>query len=148
MPRRSAYRRYGQTVPDARPSSPLACMVSLQSLILTPSSISLTCSPRFFTGKFSIRLVPDMTTAKVTECVLKYVKEEFAKIDTKCKMSVEMVHGGEPWMADPNVSILFAIFSARLGVLTWSLVRPAALQLPGRSQGYRGRLRDQPRLHP
>lgn len=45
-----------------------------------------------------------MTTAKVTECVLKYVKEEFAKIDTKCKMNVEMVHGGEPWMADPNVS--------------------------------------------
>ena len=45
-----------------------------------------------------------MTTAKVTECVLKYVNDEFAKINTKCKMSVEMVHGGEPWMADPNVS--------------------------------------------
>ncbi|KAG7535894.1 hypothetical protein FFLO_03640 [Filobasidium floriforme] len=61
-----------------------------------------TVIPASVHGKFSIRLVPDMTTAKVTECVLKYVKEEFAKIDTKCKMSVEMVHGGEPWMADPN----------------------------------------------
>lgn len=95
-------------------------------MILRRSGISLTSSLCSLTGKFSIRLVPDMTTAKVTECVLKFVKEEFAKIDTKCKMSVEMVHGGEPWMADPNVSILFAIFFARLGVLTWSLVHPAS----------------------
>jgi hypothetical protein len=56
------------------------------------------------TGKFSIRLVPDMTTAKTTELVLDYVNKEFAKINTKNKMNVELLHGGEPWVADPNVS--------------------------------------------
>lgn len=49
-------------------------------------------------GKFSIRLVPDMTVDKVTELVCKYVEDEFAKIKTKNKMTVEMVHGGEPWV--------------------------------------------------
>jgi hypothetical protein len=46
-----------------------------------------------------------MSTPKVTECVLKYVNDEFAKINTKCKMTVELMHGGEPWMADPNVNL-------------------------------------------
>lgn len=43
-----------------------------------------------------------MTTAKTTECVLDYVNKEWAKMDTKNKMTVEMLHGGEPWVTDPN----------------------------------------------
>lgn len=39
-----------------------------------------------------------MTTAKTTELVLDYVKKEFAKIKTKSKMNVELMHGGEPWV--------------------------------------------------
>ncbi|KAJ9127814.1 hypothetical protein QFC24_000097 [Naganishia onofrii] len=52
--------------------------------------------------KFSIRLVPNLTLAGVTKLVCDYVNAEFAKIKTKSKMTVEMVHGGEPWVADPN----------------------------------------------
>jgi hypothetical protein len=52
----------------------------------------------FATGKFSIRLVPNLTLEEVTKLVCDYVNAEFAKINTKSKMTVEMVHGGEPWV--------------------------------------------------
>lgn len=58
-------------------------------------------------GKFSIRLVPDMTVDKVTELVCKYVEDEFAKIKTKNKMTVEMVHGGEPWVVSADSILTF-----------------------------------------
>lgn len=61
-----------------------------------------TVIPAAVHGKFSIRLVPDMTTEKTTELVIDYVKKEFAKIKTKSKMTVELMHGGEPWVTDPN----------------------------------------------
>lgn len=46
-----------------------------------------------------------MTVDKVTELVCKYVEDEFAKIQTKNKMSVEMVHGGEPWVVSCRPSV-------------------------------------------
>ncbi|KAJ9108763.1 hypothetical protein QFC21_000083 [Naganishia friedmannii] len=57
-----------------------------------------TVIPAAVHGKFSIRLVPNLTLAGVTKLVYDYVNAEFAKIKTKSKMSVEMVHGGEPWV--------------------------------------------------
>lgn len=39
---------------------------------------------------------PDDIRAKVE----KYLKEEFAKLNTKCKMEIEYLHGGIPWVAD------------------------------------------------
>lgn len=55
-------------------------------------------SSNYATGKFSIRLVPNLTLDEVTKLVCDYVNAEFAKINTKSKMTVEMVHGGEPWV--------------------------------------------------
>lgn len=63
-----------------------------------------TVIPASVHGKFSIRLVPNMTVDKTAEIVCDYINKEFAKIKTKNKMTVEMLHGGEPWAADPNVS--------------------------------------------
>ncbi|OCF42891.1 glutamate carboxypeptidase [Kwoniella heveanensis CBS 569] len=63
---------------------------------------SKTVIPCGVKGKFSIRLVPNLTVAGVTEHVVKYVKEEFSKLGSKNKMDVYLTHGGEPWIADPN----------------------------------------------
>lgn len=49
-------------------------------------------------GKFSIRLVPNLTVASVTDLVVKYVEEEFKKLGSKNKMEVYLTHGGEPWI--------------------------------------------------
>lgn len=49
-------------------------------------------------GKFSIRLVPNLTVASVTDLVVKYVQEEFKKLGSKNKMEVYLTHGGEPWI--------------------------------------------------
>jgi len=53
-------------------------------------------------GKFSIRLVPYMTPEKVDKLVIKYLEEEFAKLGTKNKLNVESLHGGKPWVANPD----------------------------------------------
>lgn len=50
-------------------------------------------------GKFSIRLVPDLTPSEVNELVTKYLNEEFAKLGSKNTFKVEMLSGGMPWVA-------------------------------------------------
>jgi hypothetical protein len=42
--------------------------------------------------------VPDIGLADVTRLVEEHVTKEFAKIKTKSSMTVEMLHGGEPWV--------------------------------------------------
>jgi Cys-Gly metallodipeptidase DUG1 len=54
---------------------------------------------RLLTGKFSIRLVPDLTPSDVNELVTKYLNEEFAKLGSKNTFKVEMLSGGMPWVA-------------------------------------------------
>lgn len=49
-------------------------------------------------GKFSIRLVPNMTPENVDGIVIKYLKDEFAKLGSKNKLTVENLHGGKPWV--------------------------------------------------
>ncbi|KAK9764772.1 Cys-Gly metallodipeptidase [Basidiobolus ranarum] len=61
-----------------------------------------TVIPAKVSGKFSIRTVPDMTTDKVTEIVCDYVKQEFAKLDSKNQLHVECMHAGRAWMSSPN----------------------------------------------
>ncbi|KAF7799503.1 hypothetical protein EIP86_010738 [Pleurotus ostreatoroseus] len=51
-------------------------------------------------GKFSLRLVPPQQPDDIRAKVEKYLKEEFAKLNTKCKMDIEYLHGGIPWVAD------------------------------------------------
>ncbi|KAL4071809.1 hypothetical protein J3A83DRAFT_4358217 [Scleroderma citrinum] len=51
-------------------------------------------------GKFSIRLVPPQTPENVIPLVNAYLESEFAKLNSKNKMTVEYLHGGKPWVAD------------------------------------------------
>ncbi|CAG8782448.1 16554_t:CDS:2, partial [Rhizophagus irregularis] len=53
-------------------------------------------------GKFSIRSVPNMDPDKVTACVEKYLKEEFAKLGSKNKLNIESLHGAKAWVSSPN----------------------------------------------
>jgi Cys-Gly metallodipeptidase DUG1 len=53
------------------------------------------------TGKFSIRLVPDMKPEKVIELVKDYVTKVFSQLGSKNKIHIEG-SGGAPWYADPN----------------------------------------------
>lgn len=61
-----------------------------------------TVIPAKVIGKFSIRTVPDMQSEKVNELVLKYVKAEFAKLNSKNTLNVEVLHDGKWWVASPS----------------------------------------------
>eukprot|EP00934_Nitzschia_sp_Nitz4_P000130 Nitzschia sp. Nitz4//scaffold171_size48012//45239//47221//NITZ4_007135-RA/size48012-processed-gene-0.44-mRNA-1//1//CDS//3329538731//130//frame0 len=53
-------------------------------------------------GKFSLRLVPDQDPKQIEECVVKHIQKEFAKLNSPNKMTVELIHGAKPWLADPK----------------------------------------------
>ena len=53
-------------------------------------------------GKFSIRSVPNMEPERITELVTKYLNDEFAKLGSKNKMTVECIHGAKPWVSSPD----------------------------------------------
>lgn len=61
-----------------------------------------TVIPAKIIGKFSLRLVPDMTPEKVNELVSQYVQTEWEKLGSKNTLRIEAEHGGKPWLADPN----------------------------------------------
>ena len=61
-----------------------------------------TVIPARVAGKFSVRLVPNQTPELVDPLVVKYLEAEFAKLGTKNKLVVECLHGGRPWVADPD----------------------------------------------
>ena len=61
-----------------------------------------TVIPARVSGKFSIRLVPNQTPELVDPLVVQYLEAEFAKLNTKNKLVIECLHGGKPWVADPN----------------------------------------------
>lgn len=61
-----------------------------------------TVIPRKVIGKFSIRLVPNMTPEAVTEQVTKYLTEKFAELHSPNKFKVYLGHGGKPWVSDFN----------------------------------------------
>ncbi|CAO1631404.1 unnamed protein product [Sympodiomycopsis kandeliae] len=61
-----------------------------------------TVIPAKVIGKFSLRLVPDMTPEKVNELVTKFVESEWKKLNSKNTLHLEPEHGGKPWLADPN----------------------------------------------
>ncbi|SCV72243.1 BQ2448_4937 [Microbotryum intermedium] len=58
-----------------------------------------TVIPSAVRGKFSIRLVPDLTPQDVEKLVQTYLHEEFAKLGSKNTFKVEMLSGGMPWVA-------------------------------------------------
>ncbi|PKI85975.1 hypothetical protein MVES1_000083 [Malassezia vespertilionis] len=63
---------------------------------------SKTVIPAKVTGKFSIRLVPDMEPETCVDCVRKHVESEFAKLHSKNTIKLEPDHPGKPWTVDPN----------------------------------------------
>lgn len=63
---------------------------------------SKTVIPACVHGKFSIRLVPDLTPDKVADLVTKYLNDEFKKLGSKNTLKVSSLHGGKPWLSDPN----------------------------------------------
>ena len=50
-------------------------------------------------GKFSLRLVPDMTPARVEELVKAYVESVFASLGSPNKLNVYMAHGAKAWVS-------------------------------------------------
>ncbi|XP_053106214.1 cytosolic non-specific dipeptidase isoform X1 [Hemicordylus capensis] len=61
-----------------------------------------TVIPRKVTGKFSIRLVPDMTPEVVSKQVQDYLYKKFAELHSPNKFKVYLGHGGKPWVSDFN----------------------------------------------
>jgi Cys-Gly metallodipeptidase DUG1 len=61
-----------------------------------------TVIPAKVIGKFSIRTVPNMEIDPVNELVYKYVNEQFAKLGSKNKFNVSLLHAGKWWVASPK----------------------------------------------
>ena len=61
-----------------------------------------TVIPRHVTGKFSIRIVPNMKIGTVEKLVQAHVEKIVAARQTPNKISVKLEHGGDYWLADPN----------------------------------------------
>jgi cytosolic nonspecific dipeptidase len=59
-----------------------------------------TVIPRKVIGKFSIRLVPDMTPDDVEAKVKTFINAEFAKLGSPNKLNVYNEHGGKPFLSD------------------------------------------------
>lgn len=66
---------------------PFCILHSTPNLLLTPLLSTL-------------RLVPPQTPASVTPLVTSYLESEFAKLGSKNKLEVELLHDGKPWVAD------------------------------------------------
>ncbi|KAK5108665.1 hypothetical protein LTR62_008070 [Meristemomyces frigidus] len=61
-----------------------------------------TVIPAKVTGKFSIRTVPDMEPHEVDTLVFKYIKSQFARLESKNTLDVSLQHSGKWWVASPN----------------------------------------------
>jgi cytosolic nonspecific dipeptidase len=53
-------------------------------------------------GKFSIRLVPDMTPETVRDKVYKHIEKEWQKLKSPNHMSLKIDKGSMPWVCDPD----------------------------------------------
>ncbi|KAF0270479.1 hypothetical protein FOG48_00405 [Hanseniaspora uvarum] len=60
-----------------------------------------TVIPATCTGKFSIRTVPHIDSAKLDAIVIDHVNKEFAKLNSKNTMTCELIHDGAYWYSDP-----------------------------------------------
>lgn len=60
-----------------------------------------TVIPSRVVGKFSIRTVPDIESAKLDELVFAHVKKAFEALNSKNHLTVELIHDGDYWVSDP-----------------------------------------------
>lgn len=61
-----------------------------------------TVIPRKVIGKFSIRIVPDMTPDEVEKKVEAYLAKQWATRGSPNTMKVSLSHGGKPWTENPD----------------------------------------------
>lgn len=59
-----------------------------------------TVIPARVIGKFSIRSVPNMESAETTRLVRSHVQKTFDGLGSKNKLDFNVLHSGEPWVAD------------------------------------------------
>lgn len=71
-----------------------------------------TVIPAKVTGKFSLRLVPDMTPDKVVELVTAYINSLWAGLGSRNRMTLDAEPGGKPWLEDPEHWNYAAAFKA------------------------------------
>ena len=63
---------------------------------------SKTVIPGTVHGKFSIRIVPNMTVKEVETKVIAHLEKHWKVRGSPNNMKAELVSGGETWSADPN----------------------------------------------
>ncbi|CRG83270.1 cytosolic nonspecific dipeptidase [Talaromyces islandicus] len=61
-----------------------------------------TVIPAKVIGKFSIRTVPNMESEEVTRLVKEYILSEAAKLNSKNKLDVSLMHDGKWWVSSPK----------------------------------------------
>jgi nonspecific dipeptidase len=61
-----------------------------------------TVIPSKIIGKFSIRIVPNMTPEEVHRLVEDYLQKEFDKLGSPCKFHFHAWNGQKPWVTDYN----------------------------------------------
>ena len=61
-----------------------------------------TVIPAKVTGKFSLRIVPDMTPEEVETKVRAHIDAQFAKLKTPNSYKLTMLHGAKAWVSDIN----------------------------------------------
>ena len=60
-----------------------------------------TVIPQKVVAKFSIRLVPDQEPEEVTGKVVKYLEEQFCRLNSPNRLRVHRQKGSRPWVVDP-----------------------------------------------
>ncbi|CCC70876.1 hypothetical protein NCAS_0F03920 [Naumovozyma castellii] len=60
-----------------------------------------TVIPAKVSGKFSIRTVPDMDSAKLTKLVIDHCNSVFEKLGSPNTIHAELIHDGNYWVSDP-----------------------------------------------
>lgn len=60
-----------------------------------------TVIPAKVIGKFSIRTVPNIESAKLDQYVIDHCNREFAKLQSPNKFKAELIHDGDYWVSDP-----------------------------------------------
>ena len=61
-----------------------------------------TVIPGTVIGKFSMRIVPDMTPEEVEKKVIAYLEKQWKARGSPNKMKVSMCHAGRPWSVNPD----------------------------------------------
>ena len=79
-----------------------------------------TVIPSKVVGKFSIRTVPNIESAKLDEIVIKYCNEKFAELKSPNKFTTELIHDGAYWVSNPFNESFTAASKATQDV--WNIV--------------------------